>query len=87
MKWLADRRLPQSIRCFDMPLRLAGGDITLPRGYLYCTRITPADPFRRFAERAKSEPGWRYHEIDASHSPHVTAPQALAKLLETIATE
>jgi pimeloyl-ACP methyl ester carboxylesterase len=82
--WLAARRLPQSIRCFDMPLRLTGGETTVPRSYIYCTRKTPADTFGRFAERAKTEAGWHYHEIDASHSPHVTAPEALAALLETI---
>jgi pimeloyl-ACP methyl ester carboxylesterase len=86
-KWLAERRLPQSIRCFEMPLRLTHGETTLPRSYIYCTRISPADPFRRFAERARTETGWGYHEIDASHSPHVTAPEALAALLETIVRE
>lgn len=83
-KWIADRRLPQSLKCFDMPLRLRDADIDLPRTYIYCTRIPPGDPFRPFAERARSEPGWRYHEIDASHSPHVTAPEALAQLLQAI---
>jgi len=86
-KWLAERRLPQSIRCFDMPLRLTGGDFTVPRSYIYCTRATPADTFRPFATRARTEPGWRYYEIDASHSPHVTAPEALATLLQTIAAK
>jgi pimeloyl-ACP methyl ester carboxylesterase len=84
-EWLAERRLPQSIRCFDTPLRLTGGEISVPRSYIYCQRATPADTFRPFANRAKSEPGWHYHEIDASHSPHVTAPEALASLLGTIA--
>ena len=84
MKWLAERRLPQSIRCFETPVRLAHGETTLPRSYIYCTRTSPADPFRRFAERAKREAGWRYRD-DASHSPHVTAPEALAALLTTIA--
>jgi hypothetical protein len=37
-----------------------------------------------FAERAKSEPGWRYYEIDAGYSPAVTAPEAL--LLQKIVT-
>jgi hypothetical protein len=27
---------------------------------------------------------WDYREIDASHSPHVTAPEALAALLNSI---
>jgi pimeloyl-ACP methyl ester carboxylesterase len=86
-QWLAERRLPQSIKCFDTPLRLIGGEITVPRSYIYCQRATPADTFRPFANRAKSEPGWRYHEIDASHSPHVTAPETLASLLESIVTD
>ncbi len=82
-EWLTERRLAQSIKCFDTPLRLTGGEITVPRSYIYCQRATPADTFRPFANRAKSEPGWRYYEIDASHSPHVTAPEPLASVLET----
>jgi hypothetical protein len=41
--------------------------------------------FRQFAERARAEPGWQYLEIDASHNPHITAPDALAALLDEIA--
>jgi len=65
---------------------LPSGEFTGPRDYIYCTRISPTDPFRRFAERAKIDAGWRYHEMDASHSPHVTAPEALAALLHRIVT-
>ena len=57
----------------------------MPRSYIYATRITPADTFGQFARRAKSETGWRHFEIDASHSPNVTAPEALMTLLERIA--
>jgi len=87
VKWIAERRLPQSFKTFEMPVRLSNADIALPRSYIYCTRIAPGDPFRQFAERAKSEAGWRYYEIDASHSPHVTAPDALAALLQAIVAE
>ena len=86
-KWLAERRLPQSIKCFEAALHLRDTEIALPRSYIYCTRIAPADTFRPFAERAKSERGWRYYEIDASHSPHVTAPETLAALLQAIVAE
>ena len=58
-----------------------------PRSYIYLTRVTPADPFRPFAERAKNDRNWRYYELDASHSAHVTAPEALARLLQTIASQ
>jgi hypothetical protein len=33
----------------------------------------------------KGDPAWSYHEIDASHSPNVTAPEALMALLQKIA--
>jgi hypothetical protein len=68
-------------------LRIGGGKPSAPRSYIYATRAAPVDAFRPFAERAKSEPGWRYYEIDASHSPHVTAPEALMALLERIVSE
>jgi hypothetical protein len=32
----------------------------------------------------KSDPAWSYYEIDASHSPNVTAPEALMALLQKI---
>jgi hypothetical protein len=35
----------------------------------------------------RDEPCWRYHEIDASHSRNVTAPDALMELLEKIIAE
>jgi pimeloyl-ACP methyl ester carboxylesterase len=85
--WLTERRVDMPIKCFEMPLKLRHGQLTLPRSYIYATRITPADTFGPFAKRLKSEPGWRYHEIDASHSPHVTAPEALMALLQKIVAQ
>jgi pimeloyl-ACP methyl ester carboxylesterase len=82
--WLTERRVDMPIKCFEMPLTLRHGELTLPRSYIYATRITPADTFGRFTARAKSAPGWRYFEIDASHSPNVTAPEALMTLLQKI---
>jgi hypothetical protein len=70
-----------------MKLKLHGGELTLPRSYIYATRAAPLDTFGQFARRAKTEPGWRYHEIDASHSPHVTAPEALMTVLEKIVVD
>jgi pimeloyl-ACP methyl ester carboxylesterase len=35
LKWIAERRLPQSIKCFETPLRLLQGELTLPRSYVY----------------------------------------------------
>jgi pimeloyl-ACP methyl ester carboxylesterase len=82
--WLSERRVHMPIKCFEAKLKLSG-PLTLPRSYIYATRITPADTFGPFAKETKSDPAWRYFEIDASHAPNVTAPDALMALLEKIA--
>lgn len=83
--WIEPRRMTQPLATFQQPLRLKHGETTLPRSYVYCRLAPLGDPFRQFAERAKRE-GWPYFELDASHSPNVTAPEALADLLARIAT-
>jgi pimeloyl-ACP methyl ester carboxylesterase len=85
--WLTERRVHMPIKCFETKLKMHGGALTLPRSYIYATRVRPADVFGRFAAHAKSDPVWRYHEIDASHAPNVTAPEALMTLLQQIAAE
>jgi pimeloyl-ACP methyl ester carboxylesterase len=84
VKWIQALRMAHPFKCFNTPVKLRNGDTKLPRTYIYAKRHTPEDTFRQFAERAKSE-RWSYHEIDASHSPHVTAPEVLASLLGSIA--
>jgi pimeloyl-ACP methyl ester carboxylesterase len=85
VEWLSPRRAPMPIKCFEEKLKLQNGPLTLPRSYIYATRIAPADTFGRFARMTRDDPAWRYFEIDASHSPNVTAPEALMVLLEKIA--
>lgn len=85
VEWLSARRVHMPIKCFETPLKLQNGPLALPRSYIYATRITPADTFGPFARMTKSDPAWNYYEIDASHSPNVTAPEALMGLLMKIA--
>ena len=80
--WAAPRRMPQPLKCFEQKIHLSGA-LTLPRSYIYCKQSGPGDVFRQFADRARQE-GWRSFEIDASHNPHITAPEALRDLLQTI---
>jgi pimeloyl-ACP methyl ester carboxylesterase len=87
VEWLTARRVEMPIKCFETKLKMHGGALTLPRSYIYATRITPADTFGPFAVRARSDSGWRYHEIDASHSPNISAPEALMTLLQQIVAE
>jgi len=83
--WILPRRVMQPLATFEQALRVYGVADHLPRSYVYCKRAGPGDVFRQFAERAQREPGWRLFELDASHSPNVTAPEALADLLAAIA--
>lgn len=83
--WAAPRRMPQPVATLTEPVRLTRGEPAMPRSYIYCQRADVADPFRRFLDRARSEPGWTAYEVDASHNPHITIPEALAELLDRIA--
>ena len=80
VEWCKPRRMPQPAKTFDQALKLENGPLTLPRHYIYCTRITPGDRFRRFLERARRE-GWGNDEIDSSHNPHINCPEVLMGLL------
>jgi pimeloyl-ACP methyl ester carboxylesterase len=83
--WITKFRMPQSVRCFQQPIRLHA-KLTLPRTYIQCMRYADRGPFGQFAKRARDE-GWPLHELDASHSPNVTAPGALMELLEQMLAE
>jgi pimeloyl-ACP methyl ester carboxylesterase len=81
--WAAPRRKPQPIKAFDTKLKLSA-EPSAPRTYIYCRRARPDDNFRQFLERAKRE-AWQTFEIDASHNPHITAPDLLLGILDIAA--
>ena len=85
VEWITQRRGPQPLDTFTQPLQLTSDTSSHPRSYIYCLRSAPGDVFGRFAEAARGDPAWAYREIDASHSPHVTAPAALRDLLLELA--
>jgi len=81
--WASPRRRPQPIKTFEQKIKLASPDAP-PRHYIYAQRNGPGDPFRQFGDRAKTESGWKYYEMDASHNPHITCPNELMALLTRI---
>ncbi|MBV8392473.1 MAG: alpha/beta hydrolase [Alphaproteobacteria bacterium] len=83
--WASPRRRPQPIKTFEQKIKLSSTAMP-PRHYIYARKNMPGDAFRQFGERAKSEAGWTYDEIDASHNPHITCPDVLMKLLSEIMT-
>ena len=85
LAWVTAHRKPQPLKTFEQKIRLTGAVDKLPRTYIYCKISRPGDVFRQFRDRASTEKGWQCIDIDASHSPNVTAPEALAKILDGIA--
>jgi pimeloyl-ACP methyl ester carboxylesterase len=81
--WIANKRLPHPLKCMDTRLKLRNGPLTLPRSYIVATRNRHG-PFGQFAALARTTPGWTCDEIDASHSPNVTAPEPLMALVDRI---
>jgi pimeloyl-ACP methyl ester carboxylesterase len=85
--WAVPKRRPQPIKTFEEKIKLTSTRFP-PRHYIYAKKNGPGDVFRQFAERAKSEPGWALHEIDASHNPHITCPDVLmAQLTQIMASK
>jgi pimeloyl-ACP methyl ester carboxylesterase len=85
LDWQAPRRVHMPLKCFETKLKLQHGETSLPRSYIYCSRKQAgSDPFAQFANRLKSDAAWRYFEMDASHSPNVTAPKELMAVLQEI---
>ena len=82
--WSTPRRVMQPLKTFEQAIELTGAVNALPTSYIYCQKFGPGDVFRQCADRARSEAGWKYHEMDASHNPHITVPNELAALLDGI---
>jgi len=83
VEWVTRLRRPHPLACFEQPIRLHG-PLPPPRAYIQCMRYADKGPFGQFAAQAKGAAGWQSFEIDASHSPNVTAPEALTALLQGI---
>jgi pimeloyl-ACP methyl ester carboxylesterase len=81
--WASPRRKPQPVKAFSTKLTLSA-EPSARRTYIYAKKSGIGDTFRQFFDRAKRE-GWRTHEIDSSHNPHITNPQALLAILTEIA--
>jgi pimeloyl-ACP methyl ester carboxylesterase len=84
LAWAVPRRVMQPLATVEQPIRLTGAVEQMRRTYVYCTRAGPGDVFRQFADLARTERGWRYEELDASHNPHITMPETLMTLLERL---
>jgi len=77
--WLEGRRDPQPMKTFTEPLAL-DGRYNGRRAYIFCTGYSPTS-FAPFAQRARNDPAWRYHELPTHHYPQISLPRETASLL------
>jgi len=80
-----DKITPQPINTFTEPIQfINGGAPTIPRTYIYLRPEgeQPTDTeFIWFAERARTQPGWKYYELVSGHDAMIIVPDAVAALL------
>jgi pimeloyl-ACP methyl ester carboxylesterase len=87
--WHSARRSPHPVGCFIEPVRLRQPleDYPFTRTYIKATDdprepgTERVHPFWRAADRTKTDPAWRYREIDTDHMIPVKRPAELAELL------
>lgn len=83
-RWVASRLTPHPGTTFEQKLRLSDPAVVsrMGRTFIRCTEFgAPGGPLDAAAERARTEPGWRYREMTTGHSPNITHPQRFADLL------
>lgn len=87
LQWMAPRMTPQSMATLTQPIRLAHPDsAAIPHTYIRCLRsYDEGEPLPTDVERVRTDPAWRYIEIDGGHVVFVANPPLLADVLLSIA--
>lgn len=84
--WARPRRSPMPIKTMTTPVKLTRGETTLPRSFVYCTLDkTPGSPQAQRAERVRSNPAWKFFELNTGHNLHYTAPKETVEILLELA--
>ena len=84
--WGAPRRSPMPIKTLTTALKLTRGETTLPRSFVYCSvGKEPGSPQVTRVERLKTDPRWRYFELDTGHNLHYSAPRETVEILLEVA--
>jgi pimeloyl-ACP methyl ester carboxylesterase len=82
VRWAMLRMVSQPLATFAQPLRLSNpAGPKVPRAYVLCAQGKEDQTLPGYVQRARSDPGWRFVELAAGHSAHVTAPRELVNVL------
>mgnify|MGYP001344918134 CR=1 FL=1 len=87
-EWATTRRRPQPLKTFTQSLRLARGETTLPRAFVYCALGKEADsPQAQRAAELRHDPRWRYFELPTGHNLHYSALRETVEILTSLAQD
>jgi len=90
--WIGDRRTPHPMATLNEPLFLRNGPTNVPRAYVRCEdrqgllAVFGADPLQPMYEQAAAD-GVKIASLPSGHDAMIVAPQAVAKLLDSLAQE
>jgi pimeloyl-ACP methyl ester carboxylesterase len=76
--WFLDRTVPHSFATFLQAMPALPDD--LPKTYVYCTGYSPTR-FAQYAQAARTDPGWDYVELPASHWLMFSHPAEVAEII------
>ena len=84
------RYVPSILQGFTDPIRLGAASNHVPRTYICCTEDHEglsgvADLMRPFAERARRDPGCRFHQFQAIPDAYSHVPQTVADFFDDAA--
>ena len=86
LDWALARTRPQPLAPFLEPVALAAPIDPSKRTYIYCTQDHAIPPALQ-RRMVKESPCAATHELDTDHSPFLSRPAPLARLLRQIAAE
>jgi pimeloyl-ACP methyl ester carboxylesterase len=86
------RYVPTLLRSFTDPIRLDAALDQVPRTYIWCTEDQEglsgvAALMRPFAERARRDPRWRFHQLNAIPDAYIQMPDTVADLFAEAARQ
>ncbi len=84
------RYVAEPLRAFAEPIRLGRLAGRLRRTYIWCTEDQAgltgvAQVMRPFAEHARGDPAWRFHQMAAIPDAYIEVPQTVAELFDEAA--
>jgi hypothetical protein len=82
--WIDRRACPQALATFECPVLLSDAPNHLSKHYILADNWDPS-PFRYFAKKVDSLPGWKLSKMPCGHNIMVDMPDELAGMLLDLA--